>query len=426
MFIDSLNNIPVYGDYDVLVAGGGPSGLCAAVAAARNGARAALVERYGTLGGCLTIGHVGPIMGRVAPGTLGAEILRMGEVRQPYGRVAPDLESLKTGLTEWVMSEGIELLLQCAVADVILEDSTIRGILIATPTGLQAITAKTVIDATGDGLVSMLAGAPFKVGRDSDGLVQPVSLMFSIGGMDEDVLLDENGTFDQKTRTKEFKEKVLEACRTGMMPRHAAYLRMYPTHRKHECYINCTHRNFVDGTDLKQIAQAERELRAQIPWIIDYMRKNVPGCKNIYLKHSADSLGVRESRRITGEYILNEEDLRAGRKFEDVVVHNAYFYFDVHGMKKGGQDSTEQVNAYDIPYRCLIPLKVENLIVVGRCISGTHLAHASYRVMGIAMAVGQAGGAAAAVASKQGLAPRNVNYHDVQKCLMNMGVELFD
>lgn len=418
--------MPVYGAYDVLVAGGGPSGMCAAVAAARNGAKTALVERYGTLGGCLTIGHVGPIMGRVAQGTLGAEILRMGKTRQPFGRVAPDLELLKTGLTEWVMREGIDLLLQCTVADVIMDNNVIQGIVAATPMGLQAIKADIVIDATGDGIVSMLAGAPFKMGRDDDGLMQPVSLMFSIGGMDEDILLDENGTFDQKTRTKEFKEKVLDACQTGLMPRHAAYLRMYPTHRKHECYINCTHKNFVNGTDLKQIAEAERELRAQIPWIIDYMKKNVPGCKNIYLKHSSDSLGVRESRRITGEYILNEEDLRAGRKFEDVVVHNAFYYFDVHGIKKGGQDSVEQVKAYDIPYRCLIPLTIDNLIVVGRCISGTHLALSSYRVMNIAMAIGQAGGVAAAVACKQKLFPRRMPYKDVQKSLMNMGVDLFD
>lgn len=422
----ALRDVPVLGDYDVLVVGGGPSGVCAAVAAAKNGAKTVLVERYGTLGGMLTLGHVGPVMGRVAPGTLGAEILRMGKSRMPLGRVAPDIEEMKTSLTEWVMASGAEVLLQCAAADVILENNVIKGIIAATPMGLQAIKAKIVIDATGDGLIAALAGAPFIMGRENDGLMQPVSLMFSIAGMDDTVLLDENNTFDQKTRTPEFKQKVLDACKAGLMPRHAAYLRMYPTGRPGECYVNCTHKNYVDGTDLRQIAQAERELRAQIPWIIEYMKKNVPGCENIYLKHSSDTLGVRETRHVTGEYILHEEDLRAGRKFEDVVVHNALFYFDVHGMKKGGQDSTEQVKEYDIPYRSLIPLKIDNLLVVGRCISGTHLAHSSYRVMNIAMAIGQAGGAAAVAACKAGVSPRALPYADVQKCLTDMGVELFD
>ena len=418
--------VPVYGEYDVLVAGGGPSGLCAAVAAAKSGARVALIERYGTLGGNLTIGHVGPIMGRVAPGTLGAYVNHMAGTKLPINRVAPDLERMKTGLTEWVMGAGVEISLQTAAADIIMEGERITGIIAATPTGLQAFMGRVVVDATGDGLVAALAGAPFEMGRSGDGLLQPVSLMFSLGGLDDSKIVQEgNNTFDPLTRSDAFKEAAVEASRTGLLPQPVSLVRLYRTYRENECYVNATHKNFVNGTDLRQIAEAERELRAQIPWVIEYLRKHVRGCENAYLLHSSDTLGVRESRRVQGEYVLHEKDLRAGRKFEDVVVHNANFFFDVHGMKSGGQDSVEQVQDYDIPYGCLVPKKVEGLLLVGRCISGTHLAHSSYRVMNIVMAIGQAGGVAAALAARQDVLPRQLSYRAVQERLTEMGVDLF-
>lgn len=424
--VEYNKQVLVYGSYDVLVVGGGPSGLCAAVAAAQCGAKVALIERYGTLGGNLTIGHVGPIMGRVAPGTLGAYVNHMAGTKLPINRVAPDLERLKTGLTEWVMGEGVNVLLQTAIADVIMEGQRIQGVIASTPTGLRAFLATAVVDATGDGLVAALSDAPFEMGREEDGLLQPVSLMFSIGGLEDNKIVPEgSSTFDSLTRSDPFKEMVVEASRTGLLPRPVSIVRLYRTYRPNECYVNATHKNFVDGTDLKQIAQAERELRAQIPWIIEYLRTNVHGCENAYLIHSSDTLGVRETRRVLGEYVLNEQDLQAGRKFEDVVVHNANFFFDVHGMKSGGQDSVEQVKCYDIPYGCLVPQKVEGLVLVGRCISGTHLAHSSYRVMNIVMAIGQAGGVAAALSVKENVLPRQLSCKAVQERLTEMGVDLF-
>lgn len=168
------------------------------------------------------------------------------------------------------------------------------------------------------------------------------------------------------------------------------------------------------------------DLREQISEIIEFLRLNVKGFESCYLKDSADTLGIRETRRIMGEYVLQENDLLGGHRFEDVIVHNAEFILDIHGMKSGGQDNESPVKPYDIPYRSLLPLKIENLLLVGRCISGTHVAHSSYRVMNIAMAIGQAGGVAAALSAKDGISPRNLEYTKIQKCLEDMGVKLFD
>jgi hypothetical protein len=250
--------------------------------------------------------------------------------------------------------------------------------------------------------------------------------MFTLSNVDDTKLLA-NGdeTYDTTTRNKEFIAKTFAASYSGMLPASAPLVRLYRSCRGNECIVNATHVNYIDGTNLNDIEKAELELREQIPWIIHYLRSNVPGFENCRLARSSMTLGVRESYRIVGEYTLTEEDLREGKRFPDVVVHGADFYFDVHGIRNGGQQCYEQAKPYDIPYRCLLPQKVENLLVVGRCISGTHLAHSSYRVMNIVMAIGQAGGVAAAAATAAGVTPRELPYQTVQEWLTKMGVDLW-
>ena len=160
----------------------------------------------------------------------------------------------------------------------------------------------------------------------------------------------------------------------------------------------------------------------------EFLRRYVPGYQSARVKSTASTLGVRESRRVMGEYVLGDDDLRAGRKFPDVVVHNANFVVDIHNPTGGGQAEglAEVVRPYDIPYGCLIPKKVENLVLSGRSISGTHRAHASYRIMTVCMAVGEAAGAAAALSLKKGVTPRALDAKDVQQALIARGAVLFD
>lgn len=420
-------NVPIKRTVDTLVVGAGPSGLCAAVASARQGAKTLLVERYGALGGNLTLGHVSPIMGRVSAGTLGMEINRMARLKMPIGRVAHDNELLKARLPGWLAAAGVDFYLQTVLVQVLVEDGRVTGAVFTSPEGLFAVGCKVLIDATGDAAAAVLAGAPTATGRESDGLMQPVSLMFTIAGIDDSLAVSpETNTYNVRMpgSSETFRRDCAAASGAGLLPRAAAFVRLYRATRPGECRCNTTQANFIDATKVEDIARAELDLRDQIPHILDFLRLNVRGFERCYLMDSSDTLGVRETRRIQGEVILTEQDVRAARKFEDVVVHDANFILDVHGMKQAGQDVSEKVENYDIPYGCLVPLGVDGLLAVGRCISGTHLASSSYRVMGIAMALGEAGGVAAALCAARGVQPRALPARDVQAVLEARGVVL--
>jgi ribulose 1,5-bisphosphate synthetase/thiazole synthase len=428
--MDYKRSIPLLEEYDVAVVGSGPSGVCAAVAAARSGVKTCILERYGILGGNMTSGHVGPFMGKTSEGTYAAEINRIAGSPLPIGQRAHDFERLKSFLPSWVAASGVKIFLQTQMIDVVMDSNRIKNLVAASPEGIFALSAKIVVDATGDGLTAFLAGAPYEKGREGDKLVQPVSVMFTLSGIDEEsVAVDYAQDYSDRFKGKaggEFRDICKIASAAGLLPASASFVRLYKTRRGGERVINATHKNCIDGTKTDDIAAAELELRDQIIHIVDFLRGNIQGFTSSYVSGSASTLGVRESRRIIGDYILTEDDLCQGRKFDDVVVHDAQFILDIHGIKSGGQDRDTQVNPYDIPYRCLLPQKTDNLITVGRCISGTHVAHSSYRVMNIVMPIGQAGGTAAALSVHHGCKPRNLDVKLLQKKLQEMGVRLFN
>ena len=426
-------SVPVFDSYDVLVAGGGPSGISAAVAAARLGARVAVVERYGCVGGNLTIGNVGPIMGSVAHGTLRDEItgrLMVGfnDIQGKVGRVHDMNHAIQT-LTQLMRKEHIDVYLQAPVVETIVENRRVQGVVIGWKNGMYALKAKTVIDATGDGDVAYFAGCRYEQSSAYEGSLQPVTLMYTLAGVDESVALTCIGEEDMvQLNGERFLDFTTRCVKQGLLPENTSSVRLYRTNVPGERLVNTTQANRIDPMNPHDLFKAECILRDQIEKVTQFLQAQVPGYHQCYIKHVAQSLGVRESRRIMGDYVLNDDDLRAGRRFEDVVVHRANFVVDIHNPTGGGQAEglAEVVQAYDIPYRSLLPENTEGLVLAGRCISGTHRAIASYRVITIALAIGEAAGVAAALSAQKNITPRQLGAHPVQEQLQKNGAILFD
>ena len=421
---------PLVGKWDVIVCGAGPSGIAAAIAAARQGMKVMLLERYGVVGGCLTLGNVTTVMGAVAKGTLRDEICSL--LKSPNGSTGIDNEDAKGLLVGLLSREGVDFRLQSPVVDVWKEGNTIQGVFVMRPEGIACMEAMRVIDATGDGYVAAMAGAPVMVGRDGDGLVQPSSLMYTIEGVDSESTLvcrhEEDYTVLPDGR--EYLATCEKAAREGRLPSNITIVRLYLTGRQGERLVNATQANGVCVLSEGDTEKAELLLRQQMEQVNQFLRSEIPGFEKIHTRVSASTLGVRESRRIGGKYLLDAEDLINGRRFEDVVVHRANFSIDIHNPTGGGQAETDgcphRAQPYDIPMRCLQPEGVENLVLSGRCISGSHRAHASYRVMNIAMAIGQAAGTMAAVSIKSNVPVSQLDYRSVQKALEAQGCVLFD
>lgn len=432
MQLEFTKDIFVKQTYDVLVAGGGPAGICAAVAAAREGAKVALVERYGILGGNLTVGHVGPILGVVGEGSIRHELMALLGVpdNDELGvvGVAHDMEKAKIVIAKFVHSSGVDVYLQSPIADVIKEGNRISGVIIAGKQGMYALGAKAVVDCTGDGDVAFFSGAPYEIGRKEDGKMQPVTLEFILDNVDESRAITCIGEVDDvQYKGQSFLEYTKECCQKGYLPEHLASVRLHRTVTPGQRCVNTTQANGIDATDVTHFMHAEVELRHQIELVTNFLREHVEGYENCRIISSAVTLGTRETRRIMGEYLLTSADLIAGRKFEDVVVHDACFIIDIHNPTGAGQASggaPESAVPYDIPYRSLVPLAIDGLLVAGRCISGTHRAHASYRVMSICMAMGQAAGVAAALCAAEDTVARKLDVKKVQHTLERQGVKL--
>ena len=424
--------LEVIASYDVAVVGSGPAGICAAVAAARQGKNVAIIERYGAVGGNLTIGTVGPLMGSVAKGTMRDELggmLRVAHnnMNATNGHVH-DMQNAKRLLLEFLMDAGVTLYIQTTVVDVIKDGAALTGLVVSRREGLGVIESKQFIDATGDGDVAAFCGAPWEMGRTKDGLTQPVTLMYLLTDVDDSRALCCYGEEDNvQFNGERFLDFTARCCEQGILPKNCSSVRLYPTVNPGERLVNTTQCNYINPLCTEDLVKAEVVLRKQIDEITNFLRQYVPGYENCNVKFSADTMGVRESRRIMGGYVLSVEDLRAGRRFEDVIVHKANFTVDIHNPDGGGQAEglAEVVHPYDIPYRCLVPQNVENLLVTGRCISATHEAMASFRIMSVCMALGEASGIAAAIAAEQGVRPRELDVKLVQNALTAKGADLF-
>ena len=429
--ISYSRQLEVRASYDVIVAGSGPAGICAAVAAARQGAKVALVERYGVVGGNLTAGYVGPILGMVSKGTMRDEIVQLLGVPEndmigETGR-AHDFERAKMLLAQFVNHPNIDVYLQTTVTDVVKEGNAVVGLIVTAGEGQFVIKGAVTVDATGDGLVSYLAGAQTEKGRE-DGLMQPVTLEFTIAGVDESKGIICIGDVDE---VKLGDERFLDYCKrlavAGEIPEKIAAVRLHPMVYDGYRQVNTTQVNGVDMTRVEQIFKADLELREQMYLLEEFFHKHIPGYENCRVISSGTTTGVRETRRVIGDYVITAEEMAAGCRFDDVIVHRAEFIVDIHNPAGSGQaeEHIQYCDPYDLPYRCFTPKGVENLYTAGRCISGTHRAHASYRVMSICMAMGEAVGVAAALCAAEGVTPRELDVKKLQKSLTDKGIELY-
>jgi len=445
---------------DVLVVGGGPSGLGAALGAASAGMDVVLAERYGFLGGNATAAlvalwssdrtqrHLATLPGATTffptdhgpgeqviegwPARLVSRLVKERGALTPSlttGYTVPfDAEVFKLVAQDMLDEAGVRFLWHAFASGAYRRQATDRlgGVVFETKSGPVVVKARCVVDCTGDGDVAALAGAGFEVGRQEDELVQPMTLMFRMAEF-------EKAAFNAYTREHPGQwrgvhglwELVERAAKAGELDLPREDILFFGTPHEREILVNSTRVVKVHSTDVWDLTRAEWEGRRQMRQIAAFFRRYVPGFERSYILQSAHCVGVREGRRIVGEYQLTGEDILTARKFHDVVARGSY-PIDIHNPLGKGTilKRLPAGEAYDIPLRCLIPHGVDNLLVAGRCISGSHVAHSSYRVMPIAMATGHAAGVCAALAARLRKTPGYVPAPAVQAELKRQGANL--
>lgn len=446
---------------DVLVVGGGPAGLGAALGAAAAGARTALVERYGFLGGNATAALVMPLMSfhnevrsalesypeaavRLMPNdhgpgqavVAGALNRLLGRLLELGGALAPgpstgytvpfDPEVLKLAAMDVLDDAGVEVLLH-ALASGVVGDGAPEGVVFETKSGPVVVEAAAIVDCTGDGDVAARAGAPYEVGRVEDGLTQPMTLMFRMVEFDRHRFSEYVERHpDQWRGVHGLWEVLADARAAGELEPPREDLLFFATPHEREVSVNSTRVTDALGIDVWDLSVAEWAARRQMWQIAEVLRRRVPGFAEAYPVQSGTTIGVRETRRILGEYRLTAADVLEGRAFDDAIARGAY-PIDIHDPAGGGGTRLIRLPpgaAYDIPLRCLVPLRVERMLVAGRCISGSHEAHSSYRVSPIAMATGQAAGVCAALAARSRRTVREIDAAEVQRELLHQGASL--
>ncbi len=436
---EDAREIEVMGEYDVLVVGGGGAGIAASIAAARSGARTLLVERYGFLGGMATAGMVGSfcgffttgkekklIIGGIA-GSLRERLKVRGSVTDKgVSKVDPRIASLrfhpeifKVVAEEFATESGVELLYHSFVTDVLREkkDSRLSGIIVENKSGRSALLAKVIIDASGDADVAFRAGIRCEVG-DEKGRLQTLTTMFRMIHVDVEKMHD--------LTTPKVKEKLEEAVRTGEYGFKRPDGILNPALPSGLVSANIVSVPDLVATDARDLTRAEMEGRRQVLEYIRAFRRYLPGFELAELSSFAPQIGIRETRRIQGAYVLQEDDVLKGRKFDDGIALGAWPMetHDPETRRIVWKFIEKEDDYYTIPMRCLIPNSVDNLLVAGRCLSATHAAHASARVIGPAFAMGEAAGTLAAQCAGSNRTPKEIAPDDIRNELKRFGAIL--
>lgn len=396
--MEPSRELPVIREVDVVVCGGGPSGTAAAIASARNGAKTLLVERYGYIGGMVTGSYITYYMGfgngkeQIIRGIAQETIDRLREVdgitrdQDESGDCYGDAEIIKCISVMMLEEAGVEILLHSWATAAIVDNGVCKGVFVENKSGRQAILAKIIIDATADADICASAGVETNL-DDHD-----ISLSSTLDMIDYDKL-------------KKFQLEHTEKYRRLMDELEAL---------KDKSVLQVKNRSAIDVWDLTHV---ENESRKELLKKFIFLKRNVPGYKELKIKITAPQLGVRESRKIVGEYTITEDDILADCKFQDTIGRCGAY------MKKYENYDKQGLN-YDIPYRVLIPKKIDGLLATGRCISATHGAINSLRLVVPCILLGEAAGTAAALASKQNVSPRKVDIKKLQDTLILQGNKL--
>ncbi len=405
--------------YDLIVLGGGITGCCAAIGAAREGLKVLLIEKGGALGGAMCRMYVNPFMryhtgtpetGTVINKGLFAEILadlrEMGGL--PNGKTFNE-EYMKVVLDRKAAEAGVEVLFHAHFTGVKMDAERLSALTVETRVGEVTFTAERFIDASGDAMLAFKAGCPYQIGREEDEACQPMTLCFRMAGVDIErfkaAKAQTNALYNQfqaEGKIQNPRENILFFMHTSEGVLH----------------LNSTRVIGRSPLDPFALSKAEMEAREQMMELYAFLKANAPGCENATLLSSAPEIGVRESRMIKGAYTITASDLLECREFEDSIAVGCY-EMDIHSPDGSGTTIKKLPRGkwYHIPYRALLPQNCENLLVAGRCISSTHEAQSAYRVLPIVANIGEAAGLAAALSLKKNLPLAKIPMTGLHACL---------
>jgi len=448
------NTLPLAASCGVLVCGGGTAGVVAAIAAARAGADVLVVDQLGQLGGTQSAAWVTPMMPNkiltenLTHGLNDDILRRAAEYDPPPTDKSGDLlwfnpVTLALVLDDLLLDAGGRVLYHTWISDAIVKNGALAGIVIENKSGRQRIGARVTIDCTGDADVAFRAGVPCVSGDPEEGKNQPMSLRFALAGVDQEraaaFLADELG-MNCYARPPLFEIGAGEAKNTPLGPLICSavadgvlaeddlgYLQFFSMlGRPGELAFNCPRLAGLSATDAWDLSRAQTIGRQKIRRIARFFKTFVRGFEHSYIGTVAPMVGIRESRRIVGDYTLTEQDYLLEARFPDAVARNSY-PIDIHSTKaKGGliMKHLPPGHYHEIPYRCLLPVGVENLLVAGRCLSATFAAQAAVRIQQNCRALGEAAGLAAALALETNVPPRHINTDELRRRLNAQGAQI--